>query len=448
MVRLPLGPLSALALAILAAPAGAAELTQLATAGEPGNPFDLRLSIGWDRMQQRGKITREAPDPTANPPFGGIVDQTELRYRRVANVLVPRIAFGIYEDLELRFDIPYVLADDRTWRFGFEDGLPVGPTSTIANNGVDAMNRPCAVTPCPLFPVGDGTTVYHGAKLGDVRAGIAWGIFNDRKDDTKPSWVVGLDVTLPTAARYDPTAGRNAAWLSPHADSADPGNFGEKVWRFDMWTALSRRMGVLDPYFKAHVTALRKSNDTWSNCLAAGALSTRDPAEMTLAGAENCADSGWEDEAGAKLPYVAGLVFGAEIIPHESVRDEQKVSIDVRLWADYTSRQRFYNELTDASGKLHWTEPYYTMGGLLAFYLRASRYLSLNASASLATTTPHFLTGEGLGRAGVEDGDISGATSNPDLNPNFDWRYDAPGRRFRITETSIFTLSVAGVLQF
>ena len=112
------------------------------------------------------------------------------------------------------------------------------------------------------------------------------------------------------------------------------------------------------------------------------------------------------------------------------------------------SRQRFYNELTDASGRLHWTEPYYTMGGLLGFYMKASRNVSLIASASLAASTPHFLTGESLGRDGVESGDISGETPNAELNPNFDWRYDAPGRRFRLTDTSQFTMSVGGVLRF
>ena len=90
------------------------------------------------------------------------------------------------------------------------------------------------------------------------------------------------------------------------------------------------------------------------------------------------------------------------------------------------------------------------MGGLVGLYLRASRFVSLHASGSLATQTAHFLTGESLGRGGVADTgrDITGATANPDLNPNYDWRYDAPGRRFRFTESSVFGLSVAGVLQF
>jgi hypothetical protein len=33
-------------------------------------------------------------------------------------------------------------------------------------------------------------------------------------------------------------------------------------------------------------------------------------------------------------------------------------------------------------------------------------------------------------------------------NPNFDWRYDAPGRRFRISEASTFDLAVTGIIYF
>jgi hypothetical protein len=457
MARVPHGLLAGLATAALVAaapaPARGAELTELATAAEPGNPFDLRFTIRWDRVEEQGTIRRESRSATENPPFGGTVDAAELEYERTRNTLVTRVAVGLYEDLELGVDVPYVLSDDHTWKYALENGIPVGPNGPTSIGGsndpnVDAMNRACTGA-CQLFPVGDGQTVYHGGKLGDLRVGLAWAAFSERKDDTKPTWVVGFDATLPTAARYDPADGRDAEWRSPHADSGKTGNFGEKVWKWDLYTAVSHRMGAFDPYFKAHVTWMRKSNSTWSNCDGADTyLNARANPEMTFAGAANCADEGWEDEAAAKLPYVAGLLFGAEIVPRENVRAEQKISIDVRLWADYVSRQRFYNELTDLSGRLHWTEPHYTMGGLLGFYFKASRNVSLNASASLAASTPHFLTGERLGRDGVESGDVTGATQNPNLNPNYDWRYDAVGRRFRITDTSVFALSVGGVLRF
>ena len=142
--------------------------------------------------------------------------------------------------------------------------------------------------------------------------------------------------------------------------------------------------------------------------------------------------------------------FNGELVPFEDAKEDQKVSFDFRVFADYTSESRFYNELTDASGKLHLTEGYLTMGAYVGLYLRASRWVSLQATGSLAMKTAHWLTGESLGRGRgeVPAGDVSGATSNPDLNPNFDWRYDAPGSRFRISEVSVFSLGIAGVLQF
>jgi hypothetical protein len=91
------------------------------------------------------------------------------------------------------------------------------------------------------------------------------------------------------------------------------------------------------------------------------------------------------------------------------------------------------------------------MGGLFGLYLRASEYLSLQATASLATRSAHYLTGESLGRNGSAPAvnPATGITVDPaEMNPNFDWRYDAPGRRFRISEVSVFELGFAGVLQF
>ena len=56
--------------------------------------------------------------------------------------------------------------------------------------------------------------------------------------------------------------------------------------------------------------------------------------------------------------------------------------------------------------------------------------MQLQATAHLGTETPHFITGE-----------------NAD-DPNFDSRYDAAGRRYRLTEVSNFGVALAGVLQF
>ena len=451
MGRLRLGAILACSLAALASPARAAEITSVAST-EPNDPFDLRVSFRWDRLQERGKITREQSNPSVNPPFGEVVDVNELRYTRVRNAIVPRVALGLYRDLELHAEIPYVLGDDHSWRYAMVNGFSVEPNSTIKNNTIDAMNQPCSPSPCEIFPVGAPSTVFHGGRAGDLVVGMTWGIFSDRRDDTKPFWLVGADLTFPTAALYDPAAGRagRPSWTSPFSSSGTTAPVGEKVWKYDLFTAISRRIGAIDPYFRAHVTGMHASSKTYSNCDHATELAQHAPAEMTIAGAQNCADASWESEAGAQLPWIAGLTFGTELVPYESKQDEQKVTIDVRVFGDYTSSQRFYNPLTDATGKLLKTEAFLTAGGQLGVYLRASHYVSLHANASLGMNTSHFLSGESLGRAGVDanGADVSGVTPNGNLNPNFDWRYDAPGRRFRITEDTLFAFSVAGVLEF
>jgi hypothetical protein len=435
------GVLTAVLVIALACPAGAAEVTRIASSGDVDNPFDIDFSIRWERSQTRGKITRELVSDTGAgyPPL--VEDVTELRLTQVSNVVIPRVAVGLYQDLEFHVEVPYHLGDDTTWRYGFTSGVPVEPVSTIANNGIDANGLPCASLPCPFFPVSPSTTVYHGGKAGDVKAGLAWGIFSDRRDDTKPFWLVGLDVTFPSATLYDPGAGRDGNFLSPNALPAKAGPVGRKAWQFDFSTALSKRLGAIDPYFRAHLVAMRQSNDTASNCDHAAELAAASPAQMTSVAATNCTLKRWKEDAGARLPFVAGVSFGSEFIPYEDLASSQKVTLDLRLSADYTSSSRWYNELTDATGKLLFTEPYVTVAARLGVVVQASENLGIQASASLGTQTPHFLTGESLGTS-----DASG--TSPDQNPNFDWRYDAPGRRFRLTEVNTFSLQAAGFLRF
>ncbi len=456
MRRLRLGALVAFSLAVAAAaaPAMAAEITRVASRGEPGNPFELHLSVWWDRLQEQARITRE----TASG--GQVVDGDALRYSRIMNSIVARAAVGITEDLDVHFELPYVLADDRTWRFGTRGGQPTGGGSpnysSIELNDVDANGQACTVdqnpsvagVQCPLFPVAPSTTVYHGGKFGDLKAGISWGIFNDKKDATKPYWLVGLDVTIPTATAYDPAASRGTDWSSPYNVQGKPGPSGEKVWKWDLYTVLSRRFGPIDPYFKTHATFMTKSASTYSNCDHAQDLATLPVPQMNSQAPAGCQAGGADTEA--QLPWMAGFTVGLELVPYENAVDQQKVSIDLRVWGDYTSSARFYNELTDASGKLNWTDPYLTMGGLVGLYLRASRYVSLQATASLSTKTDHFVTGETLGRNRTWPAlGANGITADASqMNPNFDWRYDAPGRRFRLSEVALLDVQLGAQLLF
>ncbi len=405
----------------------AAEITRVVSSGDEESPFGLDVSIRWDHTLRRGKITREVPSTSGT----GVTD--ELQYQRITNALVPRIAVGLYRDLELHAEMPYVVADEQGWRYSALPQLP--GQSTIEQNGIDANGLACSSVPCRIFPV--PATTYQ-AGLGDLKLGLAWAILSDKRDDTGPSWLVGIDVTLPTAERYDPYTSL------AHPDRSRAAPVGQKVWAFDLHTALSRRMGALDPYLKAHVRIPSNSGATYSNCEHAADLAGTTPASMTSIAAANCANSTWKDEAGAKPPTVVGLLFGTEIVSAENRQQTARVAFDVRVGAEYVSGARWFNELSDATQKLLQTERYLTLSGLVALHLRATRYLQLHASAAFEHDFAHLLTGENLGPSG-NDGSVVGT---PQQNPNFDWRYDLPGRRFRIENTTVLTVTVVAAASF
>ncbi len=428
--------LTTCALVSLGAPAVAAEITRVESSAEPDKPFGVDLGVRWDRDARRSTITREGPGAG-----GTLVDATELKYQQNTNSIVARLAVGLYHDLELNAELPYVLRDEHSW----SNAVPAGSTSSILANTIDANGQPCpGGVACPIFPVpaagGTPVSVYHGGKLGDLRLGLRWGILSDRRDDTKPAWILGVDVTLPTAALYDPTTARQFQSTSNQAP------LGHKIWSYDFYTAFSKRLGPVDPYFRTHFQVSSTSSSTYSNCDHAAELAAAAPPQMNSYAAANCANSIWSGAAGAKPPWIFGMTFGTELVAYQDGASGEKVSFDIRVSGDYHSESRWYNELTDSIGKLLWTGPYGDAAALAGFYLHASHSFVIRATAAYRYETPHFLTGESLGRYGS---DPTLVVSNPQqVNPNFDFRYDVPGSRFRVTDSTVFELSVGAELAF
>jgi hypothetical protein len=424
---------TAITLLVPAAPAAAAELTRVASSGEKDDPFDLDLTVRWERGQRRATITREyAEGPAA--PFATVKELQQLRWEETTNLLVPRVAIGLWEDLELNAELPYYLAQESTWQLASGVGSPDLP-DTISGNTIGPDGLPCTVAPCPLFTVAPAQTVFQGGTLGDLKVGLTWGILSQARDDTKPTWVVGFQVTFPTAKLYDPATGRNNYWDSPYLLSSSVGPVGQKVWRYELHTAISRRLGPVDPYLEANLTLLQKSSGTYTNCdhaaeLVAVSGPTGPQARPDMAALCAADPKRW----GARLPWYLGLAFGTELVPYEDAAASQKIAFDVRFTGEYTSASRWYNELTHATGKLLATGSYVTMAGRLGMLLRASEYLSFQAAGTFGWASSHDLTGEDLDSAAT--------------NPNFDWRYDAPGRRFRATEGTVLGFEVSGMLSF
>ncbi len=437
MGRLPwLRTLIACAVLGASGAASAAEITRVASSAEPDNPFDLHLSVRWDRVNRRAKVTQEAPSAPGDPN-AVTVDGTELRYERSGNAVVPRIGIGLYHDLEIHAEWPYVLNDDHSWRYAFVNGVSTEGTSRIANNGIDANGDPCATVPCPTFDVPSANqlrTVHHGGTLGDLVVGVSWGVLSDKRDPTKPFWLVGIDVTTPTAEVFDPYA---APLFTGTGAGRAP--VGRGIWKFDFQTALSRKFGPVEPYARAHYAIPAKSSKTYSNCNHAADFAAETPVAVNAMAVANCQSATWRDEAGAKPPTNLGFLFGAEFYAHDDPAENQKVTVDLRLGLEWYGQSRWYNELTDATRKLMWTDSYTELSALVGVHLRASRYFQLRAQASYGVTLAHLASGEPFSTRGNDPA----AAGTVDQNPNFDFRYDLAGSRFRVSEATNFTTAVA-----
>ncbi len=416
-------------IAAVSTPALAAEISHVASSFEQDAPFGMFIDVGYERTQHRAKIIREYHQD------GAVSDVTELRFTNIDTRLNLDLHLGLWKDLEFHYGVPIVFQQNRTW------GYAVGTNdsnSTIANNCVQAngalLDPNCATTGAgrrSLFDLSSNIDTFRGG-LGDMTFGLAYAFFNEKKDDTKPTWVVGVDYTAPTADLLDPTVP-----TSPDARGA----IGDRTHRYKFYTTFSKRVGAADPYFQIHYTLPYHGPGWYSNC--------DHPDPRTMGRPENCGTDQWSRaQTGVQAAHVGGFVFGSEFNAYDEPSMHQKVAIDLRGVATYVSPGRYYNEMSDLFNKLLYTAEYIELGAAFGFTAHAADYVHLRASATWTYRTEYTLTDESIGRDTDGNGTVDVSTNPLELNPNYDWRVDMPSRRFRASETSILRIDVVGTLNF
>ncbi|MBI3183129.1 MAG: hypothetical protein HYZ28_13405 [Myxococcales bacterium] len=423
--------LGAALLLLAAQSAKAAELTRIASSFEEKDPFGMFIDIGFQRTQHRFKLTRE------HHQNDDVQDVSELRFVGIDTRLNMDLRMGLWEDLEFHYGLPLVFSRTQRWRFA--NGTSA-ENSTIYNNCLQAdgqlLDPNCPVSQAgerELFTVreGDQQDVFRGG-LGDMTFGMAYAIFNQKKDPSKPMWLLGVDYTAPTAEGIDPTLPTSAS---------SQGRIGDRIHRYKFYTSLSRRVGVVDPYFQIHYTLPYRGPGWYSNC--------DHPDPRTMGRPENCGTDQWtRSDTGIRPPHVGGFIIGSEFNAYEEPAMHQKVAMDIRGYVTYVSEGRYFNELSDVFQKLHYTQDYLQLGGSFGLVAHAAEYVHLKATASLLYNTEHTLTDESIGKDLDGNGTVDISANPKEINPNFDWRTDMVSRRFRATETSIFRIDVVGVFNF
>lgn len=421
--------------ALFATTAFAAEVTRVASSFEEKDPFGMFLNFTFLHTADRGTLTRERYQK------GELQDVTELRYQKIENKLGIDINLGIYKDLELHVGVPIVFQQDRNWFFA---GGTNEMNTTLTRNCGDARGSGCAnpgngtdqLFGLPPFP--GGLNSYRSG-LGDFTFGLAWNPFVQKKDPSKPTWTLRFDYTAPTAALLNPSVATS---------SSQRGNIGDKLHRYAFSTAVSKRISkYVEPYFELHYTLAWRGPGAYSNC--------DDASPDRMGYPENCGYSppngkvGWSRaETGIKPVHTGGSIFGVEITAFEREDRHQRVAFDFRGFVNYVSEGRYYNEMSDLFGKLLYTSDYGQAGAQFGFVGQAAEFVIFRASVSFAYNSERFLTNESIGKS-FDDNDTVDVTTNPrEINPNYDFRVDHVGRRFRIEQQFVFVPQISATFNF
>jgi hypothetical protein len=429
-----------------------AELTRVASSFDDGHPFGLYVDLGFDRTQRRMSIERERHT-------GGFLDLVpEMRFAMVDYRLNLDLHAGLWHDVEFHYGIPLVFARSEEW---WLSSVTTAGQSAVLNNCVnpDGTATPVDVTKpscpnggnaVPMFatnvpPASDANRsaqVVRGG-FGNMRFGLSWAAFNQMRDETKPTWVVGLEYEAPTADRLDP--------FEPATDTSH-GTIGDRIHKYTLWTAFSRKVGVVDPYVKVDYMLPFHGPGWYSNC---------DHPDPTLLGAAaNCRLPEWtRSDTGIQPPFTSGLIAGAEFMVFDQPAKKQRFIADARGHVTYVSPGRYYNELSGLTRRLMYTGDFLQVGGALGLTANVAEYMTLRARATLEYESDHPLSNEPLGKdftctsPSAQTGTCQNNTvdylSNPgEVNPNFDYRMDLVARQFRATAVFNFGVQLSASFNF
>src|SRR5258706_2934679 len=239
------------------ATARAADLTDLASSFDDDNPFDFRFRVRYDHTEKRAQIKREVEGLT--PDQQQILVFKDLAYTQSRDTLTLRAEVGLFQDLQLHLELPVILNDTESVGFNKDAGggciLPPGPNPTCVNasnsttiadgilpvGGFDAQRSGAALSGSQVFnaPVRGAAGKGSGGDSFDTfNVGISWAPVNQHRDDTKPTWTLGIEgqFSIGNIMAFD-----RARPTANHAVS-------EGVHRIIARTAISKRFRFFDPY--------------------------------------------------------------------------------------------------------------------------------------------------------------------------------------------------------
>ena len=432
--------LALLVVLVASLPARAAEVTRVVSALDEDDTFDLNLTATWLHDVKSALVNREQETAT------GLALVKDLKYARIRDVLDMRLDFGVLWDVGLHVDAPLVLHDSN--HLDFDSGVFAADANMTNSTTIsDGILPP---------PSGSSHLFSSPTRKGfeNLGLGVTWAVFNQRRDDTKPTWTLGFDAKLDVFKdmRYDPA--------DPNGNTAVGLGYHQMIWS----TWVSKRFRYFDPYFGAsYMLPVRTNGSIFQN--QGGGQTVVNPQQQ------------------------ASVVIGVEQIAWENAARQQRITIEARAHMEEHFAGRNYSEMweplagssscqagsTDLTGcrasldqvaqapvingvtqpltvrgapfpGVTDIEAYGTFGGDLGLNVQVGPYIRFRSLFGLSVDAPHFITNASPGVAGP-DGRVN--SDNPaQANPVYRESIDLPGRRYRIEQSETWHLVVEGSLMF
>jgi hypothetical protein len=425
---------------LFAAPAAANEFTDVIDAFDRQNddPFDLNLSIGYERYQRGGKIVRE--DYVSTPhDWDFYATRKYAEYVQVTHLLNMELDIGLFRDISLRARVPLILSDNRELK---ADGP--GWRSTDAE----------------LFNIPFKAPERSG--LDYIAVGLWWGILDQGRDDTKPNWTVfaegrfGVGEELAAACEKTGTQDCKDLTYSDGTGFNTKGGISRGLNELAFGFRLSRRYGIVDPYYG--IEALLG----WSK-----------------GGSNYYIDNNSAGQINTNPPMVGTMDFGLEIIPWDVPEQHRKLVIGLGAGGKYHSEGREVTPLFDALGTSRhfheqeyvdfngneepdtdigeaaavsrWTgmtdvENYATFFGQIFVMIQPAKYVKFRVGFEGSHESEHFITKTDQCPAG----EVAQGTDGECGVYNWGHRpeIDMPGHRFRFEDSFIWSIYFDATAQF
>ncbi len=313
------------ALSVTSLSADAGPYSEVASALDEGDSFDLTLSLEYGFDIKRGAIKREGVGFMGTGENDPVPLLKDLVFEGSRHTLTPKLELGVFTDLSLSAALPIVISDSRTLKLDQRADPCLFPADTNDPTCIDRTNSTTildGILPDSGFDADDpggpgftsGETIFRSpgrAGLDQVHLGLTWAPMNQQRDDTKPTWKIGAEarIGIGKPMRLDP--------VSPSSENS----VGRGLHEVKVWTSIAKRVGWAEPFVEIWWMApFAIQNDSVFQDLGYGM--------NRVAAQQN-----------------AGTRFGFEAIAWEKPEDKQRVALSATTHLAAHFEGRAYSEM-------------------------------------------------------------------------------------------------------